>query len=280
MSTSTEASTIRFDGRVAIVTGAAGGIGRAVSLALAQAGARVAVVDLSPQEGEETARLVREAGSEAIFLRADVSQSQDVAAYVAATVQAWGRIDVFMNNAGWQGPILPLVDFDDELFDRVMAINVRGTYLGLKHVLPVMIQQGRGAVVNVGSLGSFVGTRNLTPYTASKHAVLGLTRSVALEVARKGVRVNAVCPGPVDTPMIRAIEADQAPGGAEELRRQRASSIPDGRYAQPHEVANLMLYLASDLASSTISMLARNTWYSRQSTPGVAPSPLRKYPAA
>lgn len=238
-----------FGGQVAIVTGAAGGIGRAVTLALVRAGARVTAVDLSPQEGQETVRLAREAGGEAIFVRADVSQGQDVAGYVAATLQAWGRIDVFMNNAGWQGPILPLVDFDDELFDRVMAINVRGTYLGLKHVLPVMVNQGRGAVVNVGSLGSFVGTRNLTPYTASKHAVLGLTRSVALEVARKGVRVNAVCPGPVDTPMIRAIEAEQAPDGAQELRRQRASTIPDGRYAEPQEVANLMMYLASDLAS-------------------------------
>lgn len=241
--------TMDFGGQVAIVTGAAGGIGRAVTLALAKAGARVAVVDLSAPEGEETARLAREAGGEAIFVRADVSQAQDVAGYVAATLQAWGRIDVFMNNAGWQGPVAPLVDFDDDLFDRVMAINVRGTYLGLKHVLPVMVGQGRGAVVNVGSLGSYVGTRNLTPYTASKHAVLGLTRSVALEVARKGVRVNAVCPGPVDTPMIRAIEAEQAPGRAEEVRRQRAASIPDGRYAQPEEVANLMLYLASDMAS-------------------------------
>lgn len=238
-----------FQGQVAIVTGAAGGIGRAVSLALAHAGAKVAAVDLSAQDGEETARQVREAGGEAIFVRADVSQAVDVVGYVAATLQAWGHIDVFMNNAGWQGPIAPLVEFDDELFDRVMSINVRGAYLGLKHVLPVMIGQGRGAVVNVGSLGSFIGTRNLTPYTASKHAVLGMTRSVALEVARKGIRVNAVCPGPVDTPMIRAIEAEQAPERAEELRRQRASSIPDGRYAQPQEVANLMLYLASDLAS-------------------------------
>jgi 3alpha(or 20beta)-hydroxysteroid dehydrogenase len=237
-----------FQGQVAIVTGAGGGIGRAVSLALARAGAKVTAVDLSDREGEETARLVRESGGEAIFVRADVSQAQDVAGYVTATVQAWGRIDVFMNNAGWQGPIMPLVDVDEALFDRVMAINVRGVYLGLKHVLPIMIKQGSGAVVNVGSLGSFIGTRNLAPYCASKHAVLGLTRSVALEVARKGIRVNAVCPGPVDTPMIRAIEAEQAPERAEELRHQRASSIPDGRYAKPEEIANLMLYLASNLA--------------------------------
>lgn len=241
--------SMNFQEKVAIVTGAGGGIGRAVTLALAQAGAKVTVVDLSEREGQETAHLVNDGGGEAIFVRADVSQVQDVAGYVTSTLQSWGRIDVFMNNAGWQGPVTPLVEMEDELFDRVMAINVRGAYLGLKHVLPVMIDQCRGAVVNVGSLGSYIGTRNLATYAASKHAVLGLTRSVAMEVARKGIRVNAVCPGPVDTPMIRAIEAGQAPGRTEELRRQRASSIPDGRYAQPEEVANLMLYLASDLAS-------------------------------
>lgn len=241
--------TLEFQDQVALVTGAGGGIGRAVCLLLAEAGARVAVVDLSEAEGQETLRQVRAVGAEALFVRADVSRADDVAASVAACQQAWGRIDVFINNAGWQGPIAPLVTFDDELFDRVMAINVRGCYLGLKHVLPVMVAQGRGAVVNVGSLASYTGTRNLSPYTASKHAVLGLTRSVALEVARKGVRINAVCPGPVDTPMIQAIEAEQAPGRAHELRAQRAASIPDGRYALPQEVAQLMLYLASDRAS-------------------------------
>jgi NAD(P)-dependent dehydrogenase (short-subunit alcohol dehydrogenase family) len=130
-----------------------------------------------------------------------------------------------------------------------MAINVRGVFLGLKHVLPVMVGQRSGAVVNTGSLASFIGTRHLGPYTASKHAVLGLTKSAALEVARKGVRVNAVCPGPVDTPMLAAIEAAQAPNGTQSLRQQRAASIPDGRYATPREVANLMVYLVSDDAS-------------------------------
>jgi NAD(P)-dependent dehydrogenase (short-subunit alcohol dehydrogenase family) len=126
---------------------------------------------------------------------------------------------------------------------------VRGVFLGLKHVLPVMIAQRSGAVVNTASLAGYIGTRNLAPYAASKHAVLGLTKSTALEVARKGVRVNAVCPGPVDTPMLRDIEAGQAPEGAEKLREQRAASIPDGRYALPQEVAQLMVYLASDMSS-------------------------------
>lgn len=240
---------IDLSDRIAIVTGAAGGIGRAAALALAGAGARVLAVDLQLEQARGTADLVRERGAEALALAADVSQGDQVAAFVARAIEAWGRVDILINNAGWQGPVAPLADYDDALFDRVMAINVRGVYLGLKHTLPVMVQQGRGSVVNTGSLASFIGTRHLGPYTASKHAVLGLTRSAALEVARRGVRVNAVCPGPVDTALLRAIEAEQAPGREQELRRQRSASIPDGRYATPEEVADLMVFLASDQAS-------------------------------
>ena len=240
---------IDFTGQAAIVTGAGGGIGRAVSLALAGVGAKVLAVDLSVESGEETAALVRERGGEALFQRADVSLEADARAYADRALGAWGRIDVFMNNAAWQGVIQPLVEYPAELFDKVMAINVRGVFLGLKYVLPTMIAARKGAVVNTASLGAYVGTRNLGPYTASKHAVLGLTKSTAMEVARKGVRINAVCPGPVDTPMLREIEAAQAPGADESLRAKRAASIPDGRYAEPEEVANLMLYLASDYAS-------------------------------
>ena len=240
---------VDLSGRVALVTGAAGGIGQAVSLALAAAGACVLAVDLALEQAETTAAAVRAQGGAGLACAADVSDSSAVAACVARALQAWGRIDILVNNAGWQGPIAALADYAEEQFDRVMAINVRGVFLGLKHVLPVMVAQRSGAVVNTGSLASFIGTRHLGPYTASKHAVLGLTKSAALEVARKGVRVNAVCPGPVDTPMLTAIEAAQAPGSAQSLRQQRAASIPDGRYATPQEVANLMVYLVSDQAS-------------------------------
>jgi 3alpha(or 20beta)-hydroxysteroid dehydrogenase len=240
---------IDFGGQVAVVTGAGGGIGRAVSLALAATGARVLVSDISVSDGEQTAALVRERGGTAHFVATDVSREADVVACVAVVLGHWGRIDILMNNAGWQGPIQPLVDCSVDMFDKVMNINVRGVFLGLKHVLPVMIAQRRGAVVNTASLAAHIGSHSLAPYTASKHAVLGLTKSAALEVARKGVRVNAVCPGPVDTPMIDAIEAAQAPGDAQALRTKRAATIPDGRYAKPEEIANLMVYLASDYAS-------------------------------
>jgi len=240
---------IDFSGQTALVTGAAGGIGRAVALALGQVGAKVLLVDIAKEAGLQTQSLIENIGGEAMFVQADVSDPAQVQNYVHTAMQTWGRIDIFMNNAAWQGEIHSLVDYPLDVFDKVMNINVRGVFLGLKYVLPIMIQQGKGAVVNTASLGSFLATRKLGPYTASKHAVMGLTKTAALEVARKGIRVNAVCPGPVDTEMLRDIEASQATGSTEELRAQRTASIPDGRYADPVEVANLMLYLASDLSS-------------------------------
>jgi NAD(P)-dependent dehydrogenase (short-subunit alcohol dehydrogenase family) len=240
---------IDFSGQVALVTGAAGGIGRAVALALGQVGAKVLLVDIAKDAGLHTQSLIANVGGEAMFVQADVSDPEQVQNYVNTAMQAWGRIDIFMNNAAWQGEIHSLVDYPLDVFEKVMNINVRGVFLGLKYVLPIMIQQGKGAIVNTASLGSFLATRKLGPYTASKHAVMGLTKTAALEVARKGIRVNAVCPGPVDTEMLREIEASQATGSAEQLRAQRTASIPDGRYADPVEVANLMLYLASDLSS-------------------------------
>lgn len=237
-----------FSGRTAIVTGAGGEIGRAACLGLARLGARVLAVDLNEGAARQTADGITREGCEAVAMAADVSSEADVAAFVKRSVDLWGRLDVLINNAGWQGPVTPLTACTVDDFDRVMAINVRGVFLGMKHALPVIARQG-GAVVNTASLGSYVATRNLSPYTASKHAVMGLTKTAALEVARKGVRVNAVCPGPVDTPLLREIETQQANGDFEGLRRKRTASIPAGRYALPAEVAELMIYLASDRAA-------------------------------
>ena len=240
---------IDLTGQVAIVTGAGGGIGRAVSLALSDVGAKVILVDLAVEAGRATETLITQRGGDALFVSADVSQQQDVEAYVKVALDTWGRIDVFMNNAAWQGEIHSIVNYPVDMFDKVMSINVRGIFLGMKYVLPTMIAQGKGVVVNTASLAAFIGSRNLAPYTASKHAVLGLTKTAALEVARKGIRVNAVCPGPVDTEMIREIERGQSKGSDVNIREQRLASIPDGRYADVSEVANLMVYLASDYAS-------------------------------
>lgn len=243
---------IDFSGQVAVVTGAGGGIGLAVSLLLAELGAKVLAVDRSQEMADSALAQLRAASAVAEAAVADVRQAQDVQAYVAQALDAWGRIDILMNNAGWQGQVRPLIDYPEEVFDEVMAVNVKGVFLGLKHVLPVMVAQGKGAVVNTASLAAHIGTRHLAPYTASKHAVLGLTKTAALEVARKGVRVNAVCPGPVDTPMIRAVEEGQAGGDPQALRAlkaQRLAMVPDGRYASAREVAQLMVYLASDWSS-------------------------------
>ena len=243
---------IDLGGQAAIVTGAGSGIGRAVSLKLAEAGAAVLAVDRDAAKGRETAGLVEAKGGVAKFQAADVRQAKDVAGYVAAALDHFGRIDIFMNNAGLQGPVAPLTECPDDAFDAVMAVNVKGVFLGLKHVLPAMVAKGRGAVVNTASLSSAIGVRNLGPYVASKHAVLGLTRTAALEVARAGVRVNAVCPGPVDTPLMREIEEAQAGGDAAALRQRRAAGIPQGRYATSDDVANLMVFLASDLAGHIV----------------------------
>ena len=234
-----------FSDKTALVTGAGGGIGRALCLELARSGAAVACVDIDPAMCNETVTQVARLGGKATALTADVSDPVGVAGYVAGTLTAFGRIDIFANNAGYQGAVGPLVDYPDAEFDRVMSINVRGTFLGLKHVLPVMMRQKSGTVVNTGSIGSFIGARGLCAYSASKHAILGLTRSAALEVAALGIRVNAVCPGGTNTAMIRAIEAGLAP----EIASRMTDSIPDGRRAEPEEIARVILFLASDQSS-------------------------------
>ena len=182
---------IDFSGQVALVTGAAGGIGRAVAWALGQVGAKVLLVDIAKDAGLHTQSLIKDVGGEAMFVQADVSDPEQVQNYVNTAMQTWGRIDIFMNNAAWQGEIHSLVDYPLDVFEKVMNINVRGVFLGLKYVLPIMIQQGKGAVVNTASLGSFLATRKLGPYTASKHAVMGLTKTAALEVAREQVQNGA-----------------------------------------------------------------------------------------
>lgn len=241
---------MNFDGKVALITGGGNGIGRTTSLAYAKAGAKVVVVDKDGGAAKATADTIVQHKGNAIAVTADVTRSADVQAYVRKAVEAYGRIDCFFNNAGIEGRIASIVEVDEELFDQVIAINVKGVFLGLKHVLPVMIAQGGGAVVNTASIAGLVGTPMMSPYVASKHAVLGITKAAAGEVARQGVRVNAICPGPVDTRMIHALEAQIDPANPQGVGDRYASAIPLGRYATTDEIAAMVLFLSSDLSSS------------------------------
>jgi len=194
--------------------------------------------------------LAAELGKAAIFRTADVTQAKDVAAYVQATVDAFGTIDCFHNNAGIEGKVAPIVEYDDAVFDMVQAINVRGVYLGLKHVMAVMQKQGGGSIVNTASVAGMVGTPGMGAYVASKHAVMGLTKVAAGEVGPQGIRVNAVCPGPIRTRMVADIAKQVSPNNPDGVESRYTSGIPLRRYGEAIEVANLVLFLLSDLASN------------------------------
>ena len=234
-------------GRAAVITGGGGGIGSATGVAMADAGARVLLVDRDEARLAEAAARVASAGAEVRTHVADVTRSEAVRGYVAAALDAFGTIDVLFNNAAIIGAVAPLAEYDEEDFDHIMAINVRGVFLGLRHVLPVMLAQGSGAVVNTGSLSSERGLPGTPAYNAAKHAVLGLTRSAAAEVAPAGVRVNAVLPGMIDTAMLD--EVTSGFGDPAAARRAAEGVSPQGRLGRPEEVAAVVTFLASDAAS-------------------------------
>src|SRR6202140_43442 len=239
-----------FTGKVALITGAGNGIGRATALAFAKAGAKIVVVDRDTAGGEATVGILRQQGGEARFVAADVTKSSDVAAYVKAALDAFGRIGCFHNNAGIEGALKHTAEYDGGMFDQVIAVNVKGVFLGLRHVLPVMLQQKAGAIVNTASVAGLVATPGMPAYVASKHAVIGLTKTAAGEVARHGVRVNAVCPGPVDTRMIHSLEQQLNPADPASVARRYQAAMPTGRYTTPDEIANVVLFLCSDLAGN------------------------------
>ena len=240
-----------FSGKVALITGGGNGIGRAACVAFAKQGAKVVAVDRDGAAAEATAGIIRQSGGDAVAVTADVTKSADVKAYVKAAIDKYGRVDCFFNNAGIEGKVSPIVDYDEAVFDAVLGVNVKGVFLGLKHVLPEMIRQGGGAIVNTASVAGLVGTPGMPAYVASKHAVIGLTKTAAGEVARQGIRVNAVCPGPVDTRMIHSLEAQLSPGDPASVNQRYQASLPTGRYSMPEEIASMVLFLCSDLASNT-----------------------------
>jgi NAD(P)-dependent dehydrogenase (short-subunit alcohol dehydrogenase family) len=231
-------------GKVALVTGAGSGIGRASALAFAREGAKVVVADVTVEGGEETANLIKQAGGEAIFVKADVSKGAEVEALVARAVQTYGRLDCAHNNAGIEGPGATTVDYTEELWDRVIAINLKGVWLCMKYEIPQMLQHGGGAIVNTASTAGLVGYPRGSAYVASKHGVVGLSKTAALEYAKSGIRVNAVCPGAIDTPMMGRI-TDHRPTRAARM----AAAEPVGRMGVPGEIAEAVVWLCSESAS-------------------------------
>lgn len=237
----------RLDQKVALITGANGAIGRATAIVLASRGAVIAAVDLPGTDFSAYAAMLP-AGTRLFTTTADVTDEDAVAACVEATLGAFGRIDIFFNNAGVEGPVKPVEAFPLDAFRRVIDINVLGVFLGLKYVLPVMYRQGSGSIINTSSVAGLTGSPGLSAYTTSKHAVIGLTRSAATEAAAKGVRVNSVNPGPIESPMMAAINAGQS-SDAKAAHDRTARAIPAQRYGTPEEVAELVAFLASDGAS-------------------------------
>ena len=231
-------------GKAALVTGGAKGIGRATALAFAREGARVLLCDLDADAGRAVAREIGEAGGEARFRRADVTREDDVAAVVGAAVAAFGRLDCAVNNAGITGTGGPLASLSLEDFRRVIDVNLTSVFLCLKHELPPMQRQGSGAIVNLASGAGLIAVPFLAPYCASKHGVLGLTKTAAVENAKTGVRINAICPGSTDTPMLRGAMA-----ASPDLEKLILSSSPAGRLGRAEEVAEAAVWLCSDRAS-------------------------------
>ena len=237
-----------FDGRSTIVTGGSGGMGRAIALAFAAAGSRVIVSDVATAGGEETVALVREAGGEATFVRADVSSSADVQAMVDAAVNAYGRLDYAVNAAAVEFEVDYLADLSEEDWDRMLDINLKSIFLCMKSEINAMLVSGGGAIVNIASTNSYRPQAHQSAYTASKFGVLGLTKSAAVDYAPRGVRINAICPGSIDTPMLRGAMAKR--GRDPQEVAERLSLI--GRFGTPEEIAAAALWLCSGASSFTI----------------------------
>ncbi|KAA9155299.1 SDR family oxidoreductase [Amycolatopsis acidicola] len=240
----------RFTGKVVLITGGGSGLGRAAALEVAREGAELALVDVSEQGLKETAEAVAEVApaAEVLTIVADVSNEEDVRRYVAETVEKYGRIDGFFNNAGIEGKQNLTEDFGTAEFDRVVSINLRGVFLGLKNVLAVMKRQGSGTVVNTASVGGIRGVGNQSGYAAAKHGVVGLTRNSGIEYGQFGISVKAIAPGAIMTPMVEASLKQLDPVNWEEAGRQFVSVNPMQRFGRPEEVGKLVAFLLSDQA--------------------------------
>ncbi|MEW6296451.1 MAG: glucose 1-dehydrogenase [Thermodesulfobacteriota bacterium] len=232
----------RLKDKVALITGGGSGIGRATSLLFAREGAKVAVADYAAEGGEETVRLIAAAGGAAVFVRADVSRSADVRQMIATTVHTYGRLDILFNNAGIEGPSAKIVNYPEEEWERVLAIDLTAVYLGMKYAIPEMLKQGGGVIISTASVAGMVGFPGSGAYGAAKAGVIQLTRTAALEYASKNIRVNCICPGVIRTPMAQRVMGDRPEEATVRLE-------PIGRLGTPEDIANAALFLASDESS-------------------------------
>jgi NAD(P)-dependent dehydrogenase (short-subunit alcohol dehydrogenase family) len=240
----------RFEGKVVLVTGGGSGIGRATSLAFAGEGAKVVIDDIKVEGGEETLRLIKSGGGEAVFVKADVSRAADVETMVQKAIETYGRLDCAFNNAGVGEPLKRVHKTMEDNWDRVMATNLKGVYLCMKYEIPHMLKQGRGAIVNTASLAGLKGLSGQAAYVASKHGVVGLTKSAAVEYATTGIRINAVCPGVIDTPLIAPNMKDRP-----HVQKAYIDMEPIGHLGQPEEIAAAVLWLCSDEASFVVGSI-------------------------
>lgn len=237
----------RLSGKVALITGAAGGIGQATAARFVDEGARVLLFD---RDEAALAALARSLGEERAALRAgDVSRDGDVAAAIADAVTRFGGLDVLFANAGIEGRVAPLVQLTADDLDRVLAVNVRGPFLCIKHAVPAMQRRGRGSIILTSSVAGLVGSPGLAGYVSSKHAVVGLCKAAALELAQLHIRVNTIHPGPIDNRMMRSVEEQTAPGAGAMVKEKFTQMVPLRRYGRNEEIAALALFLASDEAS-------------------------------
>lgn len=237
-----------FENKVAVVTGGSFGIGQATSLAFAKRGAKVVIADWI--KSDETLKLIESAGGQGIFVKCDVSNSQDVASLFIKVISTYGRLDYAVNNAGIEGATAPTHECTEDNFDKTIGVNLKGVWLCMKNEIPLMLQQNGGAIVNIASIAGLVGFQGLPSYVASKHAVVGLTKTAALEYAKQGIRVNAVCPGVIKTPMV-----DRVTGKDKTVEKRFEDMEPVGRMGKPEEVAEAIIWLCSD-SSSFVTGLA------------------------
>ena len=236
--------TGKIEGKVALVTGGGSGLGQATALAFAKHGAKVVVADINVEGGNETIRLIKEAGGDAIFVKCDVSKAIEVETMVNKAVETYGRLDYAFNNAGIAGPFSPLADYPEEMWNHVLNINLTGVWLCMKYEICQMLKQGNGSIVNTSSVAGLVGGPRASAYAAAKHGVIGLTKTAAIEYAKAGIRVNAVCPGAIRTPLLESVFAKYP-----EHEKLCMEVQPLSRIAEPSEVAEAVVWLCSEAAS-------------------------------